>query len=70
MNKYIDKVKDMTCEDVYAMASARMTVALMMHADMADYFAFLSLHGFKRLHEYHTRVSVCNGNRGAYKIAP
>ena len=52
MNKYIDKVKDMTCEDVYAMASARMTVALMMHADMADYFAFLSMHGFKRLHEY------------------
>lgn len=66
MNKYMDKVKDMTCEDVYAMASARMTIALMMHADMADYFAFLSLHGFKRF----TRVSVCNGNRGAYKIAP
>jgi hypothetical protein len=41
-----------TLEEIYAEISARQVAALMLHGQMADYFDFLSLHGYKRMHEY------------------
>lgn len=40
------------CKEVYSMINARQVTALMFHDQMADYFDFLGLRGFKRLHEY------------------
>jgi hypothetical protein len=33
---------------------------LMIHSQMADYYDFLGLHGFKRQHEYHYLEESCN----------
>jgi hypothetical protein len=41
-----------TLEEIYSEISARQVAALMFHGQMADYFDFISLHGYKRLHEY------------------
>lgn len=41
-----------TIEEIYAEINARMIAALMFHSQMADYFDFLGLRGYKRLHEY------------------
>ena len=67
MNKYKEKMKDMTCEDMYATMSNRMTAALMMHGDMADYFSFLGMHGFKRVHEYQYLSESMGRNRLHHK---
>lgn len=40
------------CKEVYSIINARQVTALMFHDQMADYFDFLGLRGFKRLHEY------------------
>lgn len=42
----------MNVNDIFANASARMIEGIMMHEEYADYFDFLDLMGFKRLHEY------------------
>ncbi len=39
-------------DDVFAEINARQIAALMMHDQMADYFDFLGLSGYKRLHLY------------------
>lgn len=41
-----------TVEEIFAQIKNRQIAALMFHDQMADYFDFLSLHGYKRLHEY------------------
>lgn len=41
-----------TIEEIYAEINARMIAALMFHSQMADYFDFLGLRGYKCLHEY------------------
>lgn len=41
-----------TIDEIYAEINARMIAALMFHSQMADYFDFLGLRGYKRLHEY------------------
>lgn len=41
-----------TTEEIFAQIKNRQIAALMFHGQMADYFDFLSLHGYKRLHEY------------------
>lgn len=41
-----------TAEEIFAQIKNRKIAALMFHGQMADYFDFLSLHGYKRLHEY------------------
>lgn len=41
-----------TVEEIYAEINSRMIAALMFHSQMADYFDFLGLRGYKRLHEY------------------
>lgn len=42
----------MTCREIFAHMLTRQIYALMFHDQMADYFDFLGLHGFKRMHEY------------------
>lgn len=43
----------MTALDIFNEISDRQIVGLMFHSQMADYFDFLGLNGFKRMHEYH-----------------
>ena len=45
-----------TAEEIFAQIKNRQIAALMFHGQMADYFDFLSLHGYKRLHEYHGKL--------------
>lgn len=42
----------MTVLEIFQKISDRQTTALMMHEDFADYYDFLGLRGFKRMHEY------------------
>lgn len=39
-------------ESIFSEINARMIAALMLHDQMADYFDFLGMKGYKRLHEY------------------
>lgn len=39
--------------DVFTKVSDHLIDGMMMHEQMADYYNFLGLEGFKRLHEYH-----------------
>ena len=41
-----------SAESIFSEINARMIAALMFHDQMADYFDFLGLKGYKRLHEY------------------
>jgi hypothetical protein len=38
--------------EIYTEINRRQIAALMIHSQMANYFDFLGLHGYKRLHEY------------------
>lgn len=42
----------MTTEEVFSALDARGVKGMMFHSQMADYFDFLNLRGYKRLHEY------------------
>lgn len=41
-----------TCAEIFQKINARQIIALMFHDQMADFFDFLGLMGFKRMHEY------------------
>lgn len=41
----------MTVEDVFKKLDAHIIKGIMLHEQLADYFDFLNLHGYKRLHE-------------------
>ena len=43
----------MAVEDIYKDLSTHMIKGVMIHEQMADYYDFLSLRGYKRCHEYH-----------------
>ena len=45
----------MTVEEIFGSLSAHMIKGLMIHDQLANYYDFLGLHGFKRCHEYHYR---------------
>ena len=40
------------CAEIFQKINARQIIALMFHDEMADFFDFLGLMGFKRMHEY------------------
>lgn len=42
----------MTTNEVFAAIAAHQVEGMMLHNDMADYYDFLGLCGFKRVHEY------------------
>lgn len=49
--------------DVFAKVSDRLIDGMMMHEQMADYYNFLGLDGFKRLHEYHSLCETISMRR-------
>lgn len=53
-------------EELYCMLDARMCKALAFHEQLADYFCFLGLHGFKRMAEYQY-MKECAGKRKLHK---
>lgn len=52
----------MTSEEIFATIAKQQVMGLMVHSDLADYYQFLNLNGYKRLHEYHYLCEVL-GNR-------
>lgn len=42
----------MTCEEIFSKIANTYINGIMFHTDMVQYFDFLNLHGYKRLHEY------------------
>lgn len=52
MVQYKSNMDAGTVEEIFGQIKDRQIAALMFHGRMADYFDFLSLHGYKRLHEY------------------
>ena len=42
-----------TCAEIYSIIDSHQIEALMFHDQMADYFGFLGLDGFKCMHEFH-----------------
>ena len=52
MIAFRSKMDVKSVDDVFAEINARLIAALMMHDQMADYFDFLGLSGYKRLHLY------------------
>lgn len=49
----------MTVEDIFRKLSAHMIKGVMLHEQMANYYDFLNLHGYKRCHEYRTLEEMC-----------
>lgn len=43
----------MTVEEIFSKLSAHMIEGMMFHEQMANYYDFLNLKGYKRCHEYH-----------------
>lgn len=43
----------MTVEEVFSQVGQHMIEGLMVHSQMADYYAFLGFQGFQKKHEYH-----------------
>lgn len=49
----------MTVEEIYSKLAQHMTEGIMIHEQLANYYDFLGLHGFKRCHEYHFLKEIC-----------
>lgn len=47
-----EQLKEKKPIELYAILNSHMLEGVMFHNDMSDYFNFLGLHGFKRIHEY------------------
>lgn len=45
----------MTCEEIFSKIANAYLNGVMFHDDMVQYFDFLNLHGYKRMHEYHRK---------------
>ena len=50
----------MTVEEIFATISSHMVKGLMIHTQLADYYDFLGLCGYKRCHEYHALKETCS----------
>lgn len=48
----------MTVEEIFRQLSSHMTKGVMIHEQMADYYDFLNLHGYKRCHEYRSKCEM------------
>lgn len=49
----------MTVEEIYSQIAAHMIKGMMFHEQMANYYDFLGLKGYKRCHEYHYLSETC-----------
>ena len=47
-----------TVEEIFKTLSSHMIKGIMIHEQMADYYDFLNLHGYKRCHEYHSKCEM------------
>ena len=50
----------MTVEEIYSQISSHMIKGMMIHENLANYYDFLGLKGYKRCHEYHFLDETCN----------
>ena len=50
----------MTVEEIFSNISSHQILGLMVHTQLADYYDFLGLEGYKRCHEYHALKETCN----------
>lgn len=50
----------MTVEEIYGKLSQHMIQGMMIHEQLANYYDFLGLKGYKRCHEYHYLAETCN----------
>ena len=50
----------MTVEEIYSKLATHMIKGLMAHEQLANYYDFLGLKGYKRCHEYHYLEESCN----------
>lgn len=50
----------MTIDEIFKKLSAHIIKGIMIHEQMADYYDFLNLHGYKRCHEYHAKCEMKN----------
>lgn len=48
----------MTVEEIFKNISSHMIKGIMVHEQMSDYYDFLNLHGYKRMHEYHMHCEM------------
>ena len=53
----------MTTDEIFSELSAHMIKGMMIHDQMANYYDFLSLRGYKRCHEYHFKKETCGYRR-------
>ena len=49
----------MELKEIYSTIASHMIKGMMIHAQMADYYDFLGLEGYKRCHEYHLMEESC-----------
>ena len=49
----------MTVDEIFRELSSHMIKGVMIHDQLADYYDFLNLHGYKRCHEYHAKCEMC-----------
>ena len=49
----------MTVEEIFKELSSHMIKGIMTHEELANYYDFLSLKGYKRCHEYHAMSEMC-----------
>ena len=52
MIEFTNNLEVTKTEDIFDEINKRYVAAMMIHGQMADYFNFLGLKGYKRLHEY------------------
>ena len=49
----------MTISEIYSNIYSHMIKGMMIHEQLADYYDFLGLEGYKRCHEYHFLLETC-----------
>ena len=50
----------MTLEEIYSQIASHMIKGMMIHENLANYYDFLGLKGYKRCHEYHFLSESCS----------
>lgn len=53
----------MTVDEIYSRLAAHMIKGMMIHDNLANYYDFLGLKGYKRCHEYHFLAETCSFRR-------
>lgn len=70
MQKTNEREKEQCAEEIYLRLDEHMQKALSMHEQLADYFCFLGLQGFKRKLEYQYMSEVAGKSTTGQKRCP